>query len=460
MDAVQLHVRVVRQRCAPKTHPCPHCGKPGRRKQKHTRRVRDIAYREILIIELVVGEYRARCGCCKTFRSQVEGIEPRAGYTNRVREAVLDRLLDDRMSMERLHAALVRDFHLDLSDGFLYDCLDWKVRQVDMPAYRQWTLDHFSGTLCVDEIHLGHRTVLLATDPLSDFPVAFALVRSNDQDHMRRFLGNLKNYGFVAEVVVTDGSPLYPKVVAELWPEARHQLCIFHVLQDINDCVFDALRRLRRNMARQSKRQRRRGRPTKAQKRARARRGNTKKDQAYFIWKHRHLIVTRPENLGGRERRWLSHMFVYAPSLRTLRQFVLKVHRLFDPEQSPYQARCRRAALVKTAAFVDDADLAKALAMLTPAKFDKMIAYLHSPANQQVRTNNHVERVNRRLRAFEKVRYKWRRRRTIVRFIVLALDRWYRQHVQPNNNDKPSGITRDHDKSRISAMEPSINPAE
>jgi hypothetical protein len=46
--------------------------------------------------EIEVGEYRARCSCCKTFRAQVEGIEPRAEYTNRVREAVLDRLLDDR----------------------------------------------------------------------------------------------------------------------------------------------------------------------------------------------------------------------------------------------------------------------------------------------------------------------------------------------------------------------------
>lgn len=217
---------------------------------------------------------------------------------------------------------------------------------------------------------------------------------------------------------------------------ARHQLCVFHVLKDINEHVFDALRRLRQRLARQGKRPRRRGRPSKAQKRARARYGKSKKEEAYFIWKHRHLIVTRPENLSGRERRWLSQMFNSLPALRTLRQFVLAVHRLFDPEQSPHQARCRRAALVKTPEFPADPDLAQALAMLTPEKFDKMIAYLHSPAGQRVRTNNHVERVNRRLRYFEKVRYKWRRRRTIVRFIVLAIDRWYHQRrphrAEPN----------------------------
>jgi Transposase len=446
MDAVQPRSRVVRRSCAPKTYPCPRCGQLGHRKQVHTRRVRDIAYREILILQLEVGEYRAACGCCKTFRAQIEGIEPRAEYTNRVREAVIDRLLDDSMSMERLRQALQRDFHLHLSDGFLYGCLDWKVRQVDLPAYRQWTLQHFSGTLCIDELHLGHRTLLLATDPLSDFPVAFALVRANDQDHMRRFLNHLKTWGFAPQVVVTDGSNLYPTLLAELWPEARHQLCVFHVLKDINTCVFDALRRRRRRLARHSKRQRRRGRPSQAQKRARARRGATKKEQAYFIWKHRHLIVTRPQELTGRDRRCLSQMFMALPALQTLREFVLKIYRLFDPEQSPHQARCRRAALVNAPEFLADADLTRALALLTPDKFTKMIAYLHSPAGQRVRTNNHVERTNRRLRYFEKVRYKWRRRRTIVRFVVLALDRWrQRQLAAPTAHSvKRKALPRKH----------------
>jgi len=438
MDVVQPRVRVVHRHCAPKTYPCPRCGKPGRRKQVHTRRVRDIAYREILILDIEVGEYRARCACCKTFRAQVAGVEPRAEYTNRVREAVLDRLLDDSMSMERLRQALQRDFYLELSDGFLYDCLAWKVRQVDLPAYRQWTVAQFSGTLCIDEIHLGHRTLLLATDPLGDFPVAFALVRANDQDHMRRFLNNLKSWGLAPQVVVTDGSNLYPALLAALWPDARHQLCVFHVLKDINSCVFDALRRWRRRLAQQGKRRRRRGRLSKAQKRARARYGATKQEQAYFIWKQRHLIVTRPEHLSGRDRRSLSRLFAALPALRALRQFVLKVYRLFDPEQSPHQARCRRAALVSAPEFLADADLARAVGMLTPDKFAKMIAYLHSPAGQRVRTNNHVERANRRLRYFEKVRYKWRRRPTIVRFVVLALDRWWQQQA-PAHAAKPTG---------------------
>jgi len=429
--------------------PCPHCGKRGKRKAHHTRRITDLAYQQIAIVELTVGEYRARCSCCKTFRSQVEGIEPRAEYTNRVRDAVIDRLLDDGMNMERVQQAMKRDFGLDLSDGFLYDCLDWKVRQLDLSDYRQWTLEHFSGTLCLDEIHLGKKTLLLATDPLSDFPVAFALVGSNDHDHMQRFLNNLKNHGFGPRVVVTDGSNLYPTLLAEVWPHAQHQLCIFHVLKDINACVFDALRVLRRRLARHGRGgPKRRGRRTKAQQRARARRGATKKDQAHYIWKHRYLLVRKAEDLSPREVDHLLQMMAYLPALATLRRFVVEVYQLFDPEQSPHQARCRRAALANKADYQAFPDLVRALAMLKPKKFAKMIAYLHSPARKRVRTNNHVERVNRKVRYFEKVRYKWRRRRTIVRFVVLALDRWRqqwqaaRQAKINRKRRKPSGSAR------------------
>jgi len=436
MCSVQPKIRVEHRRCAPATFPCPQCGVHGRRKGLHTRTVRCLAYREIRLLELTTAEYRARCSCCKTFRSQVDGILPRAEYTNKVREAVLDRLLDDQMSVEGLRRALARDFYLQLSDGFVYDCLDWKARQCDGADYRRWTLAHFSGTLCVDEIHLGQKTLLLATDPLADFPVAFALVSGNDQDHMRRFLANLRAWGFLPRVVVTDGSNLYPALVAEIWPAARHQLCVFHVLQDVNDLVLDALKRLRRQLARRGSRgrKRRRGRP---KKRARKRSGPTLKDKAHFVFRHRYLIVKRRQDLGRQERNDLVRMCEYVPALLVLRRFVDQVQRLFALQQSKHQAWCRRAALMRDATFAAVPELAKALTLLTEEKFAKMVAFVHSPAAQRVRTNNHVERTNRRLRYLEKVRYKWRRRQTVVRFLVLALDRWRNQRSRVTERPSP-----------------------
>src|SRR5579885_2666837 len=153
-----------------------------------------------------------------------------ADYDATVRQAVLDRLLQDRLNVEQTRAALRRDFLLELSDGFVYDCLRWQLSRLDLAEHRRLVLQRFSGTLCVDELHLGRCTLLLATDPLADLPVGFALVGKNDADHMRRFLKNLKARGLMPRVVVTDGSHLYPELLAELWTGADHQLCVFHVI--------------------------------------------------------------------------------------------------------------------------------------------------------------------------------------------------------------------------------------
>lgn len=426
-DGLGVQVQYRKVSCCPEHYPCPDCGKRGQRKQRLQRQVRSIAYGKIVYLDIEYGEYRARCDCCKTFRSTPPGVELGCHYDNRVRQAVLDRLIDDGMNVQKLLAALRRDFRLDLSEGFVYDCLHRQVARLEMADYRRWALQHFSGTLCVDELHLGRYTLLLATDPLGDFPVAFAVVDANDQDHMRRFLKNLKNWGFSPAVVVTDGSSLYPAVLAQLWPTARHQLCIFHVMQDINGLVLDAVKRMRREMSRRGKRgrKRKRGRPKKGRRKST---DLTLKEKANFIFKHRYLIVKRRENQSPAEEETLATMLGYLPTLATLRTFTDKVYDLFSADQTRQKAGCRRSALARTPFFQAIPELAQAIEMLSPEKFEKMMAFLHSAAGQQVRTNNHVERANRKLRFFEKVRYKWRRRRSIIRFLLLSLWRWRNEH--------------------------------
>ena len=266
---------VIPVHCAPKKAPCPKCGRPGRRKRTLTRTVRTVAYKAIAHLKLTYGEYNARCGCCTSFRSHPQGVLPKAKYDNKVRDLVLGRILQDGMNVERALESVRREFYLDLSTGFVYDVLRDRAAELDMASHRRMVLEHFSGTLCVDELHLGRFTLLLATDPIRDLPVAFALIGTNDHDHMRRFLKNLKTRGLMPRVVVTDGSNLYPEVLAELWPEADHQLCVFHVLKTINGLILDAVRRLRKAMTRRGKagRKKKRGRKGKKAKAAAARRG-------------------------------------------------------------------------------------------------------------------------------------------------------------------------------------------
>jgi transposase-like protein len=430
------HIPVVR--CAPKTHACPHCGKHGRRKRLLHRRIRSLAYRQEAWVDVHYAEYQARCSCCKFFRSWPLVVPPKADYDDKVRQAVLDRIVLDGLNVERTLAAMRRDFFLKLSEGFVYDCLRWQIAQLDLAGHRQLVLAKFSGTLCVDELHLGRFTLLLATDPLSDLPVAFALVSRNDQEHMRRFLQNLKNWGLSPQVVVTDGSPLYPAVLAQLWPTARQQLCVFHVLKDINECIVAGVRRLARALGRRGHagRKRRRGRPSQAQQTARAKAGPTQKEKAGFLLKHRFLIVKKSHALNEQQWADLQQMFAYLPELRTFWHFASEVRDLFEKGARVQTLWQRRAALLREPKYQQIPELAQVLQMLQANAFRKMVAFVYSPVAEKIRTNNHVERANRRLRFWEKVRYKWRRRRWVVRFVLLALDRWWRQVASAKTQDE------------------------
>ena len=72
-------------------------------------------------------------------------------------------------------------------------------------------------------------------------------------------------------------------------------------------------------------------------------------------------------------------------------------------------------------------ELVKALGLLAEPKLTKAMGFVQRSAGEQVRTNNHVERMNRRLRFAEKVRYRWRKRKWVVRWVVLLLDGCWRQ---------------------------------
>ena len=270
-----------------------------------TRTVRTVAYKAIAFLEITYGEYQAKCDCCTTFRTNPEGVLPKARYDNKVRDLVLDRILKDGMSIERTIESLRREFLLDLSTGFIYDVLRGRAEQLDMAAHRRMVLENFSGTLCVDELHLGRFTLLLATDPLerlcrwlSLWSLPTTKITCGGSSRTSRA------WGLMPRVVITDDSNLYPAVLAELWPEAEHQLCVFHIIKNINKLILDAVRRLRTAMSRRGKagRQKKRGRKSKKAKAAARRRGLTVKEKAHFVFKHRHLIVKRRENLTESEQ--------------------------------------------------------------------------------------------------------------------------------------------------------------
>ena len=140
-------------------------------------------------------------------------------------------------------------------------------------------------------------------------------------------------------------------------------------------------------------------------------------------------LVTKRSNFKGEDQATLEELLKFSPTLRTLRKFVEDLHELFALRRSKVQAWRIWRRMKRNRAYLSNEYLGKALDVLSKDNLFKLLNYLNSPLaiRSKVRTNNHVERCNRVLRYLEKVRYKWRRRRTIIRHILLQFQNWMKR---------------------------------
>ncbi|MGH9361916.1 MAG: transposase [Thermoanaerobaculia bacterium] len=380
--------------------------------------MRHLAHKVPAFWRIFVGIYAATCVCAKFFTSTVEGVALRAGYTDAVRQKVVDLLIRDHLPLRKVQTHLKEDFALEVSVGFIYDCLNGAEAKIDKAAYWEWVLKNFSGVMCVDEVHDCGRTILVATDPLNDVTVDFKINEKNDQPSMNAFLDSLKNRGLRVLVAVTDGSALYKKALGERWKGLQHQLCVFHFLKDQMDEVLAAIRKIRDELPVNPPH--RRGRPSGH--------GRPRKDRHWrqkLLNENIYLLVKK--KLTREERLTLTEIYALDERFRAIRRYVDQLHRVFAKGLTQQAARNRRTRLLGDRRLKSHAFLAKPLQMLgDDAVFEKLIVSLGW--HHVDRTSNHVERKNRSFRKTQKTCYKRRTTRTIEQAYWLRIDREFQNH--------------------------------
>ena len=161
--------------------------------------------------------------------------------------------------------------------------------------FLDWALADFSGYVAADELYDGPFCMLSAVDNrchkriLSD-----VLDHGPNHEDIRAFLGRLKTaleaHDLTLLGVTTDGSSLYPEPLRDVFGEVPHQLCQFHVVQDIVKAVLSAVASERKRLAAKHPTLPR-GRPsTKAAKQV-ARKKKRWEQKSADLYKHRHLFV-------------------------------------------------------------------------------------------------------------------------------------------------------------------------
>lgn len=282
-------------------------------------------------------------------------------------------------------------------------------------------------------MHEGARHILFATDPLLDATIAWEVVGKCDQAAIDAFLDEIKALGFSPVVVITDGSPLYKQALTERWRDVEHQLCIFHVLAEINKDVLRAARAIQGELPKPKKR--RRGRPCKLG------RPRENDDRRAFVNEHLYLIVKRLDRFTEDDDADWARMVEIDDRFETLKGFVDDVHGLFEKGTTKKTARLRRTLLANNEAYSEYPHLERAIRRLAPEKFDKMIVFMKY--TNLDRTNNHVERGNRSFRMLQKTRYRRRHRRTILLALELhVLRRWRKHRLYPAGVTRPKRLRR------------------
>jgi len=199
---------------------------------------------------VAVSVHRCR-RCNRHFRVQPPFLRKGAVYTERVREKAVLSVYEDKIAIRRAADRLARDFWVSPSEAMIRRWCREYAESLDFSGdYQSWVVEKFSGILCVDEVYQGELALLLAVDPAAaegDRLVGYQLIHAEvDRKKVEDFLARLRRTGIEPDQVVTDGSPLYSKTLKEVWPQAAHQLCLFHESRLVTGEVYRAVAALRK----------------------------------------------------------------------------------------------------------------------------------------------------------------------------------------------------------------------
>jgi Transposase len=292
------------------------------------------------------------------------------------------------------------------------------VRQIDT-EYLDWALAEFSGYIAIDEVYDGPFCILSLVDNRT-FKRVLYRVLDHDPDHkdILYFVCSFKAILIQRDLpltgITTDASPLYPVPLSLAFPYVPHQICEFHIVKELTRAILRAVAQVRKKLA-AKKPTAKRGRPSTHEAKSIARQRKRLQQKIADLFEHRYLFVQH--TLTPVQRRTLLCATRSLPMLRTLRDIMEEIYRLFD-------RRCRTdTALAKLAQLRQRVrrfkEVGKILRKLQSSNLEKALTFLDDKLFPS--TSNSVERGNRRHRKMQKTVYRVRSEENITNRIAMDM---------------------------------------
>lgn len=287
--------------------------------------------------------------------------------------------------------------------------------------YLDAALANFSGYIAADELYDGPFCVLSIVDNRTFRRLIYEVLdcdptQADVERLFHTFQAALQRHGLALRGITTDGSNLYPEPILQVFGEVPHQLCEFHVIKELTKAVLRAGAKIRKELA-AAKPKLGRGRPSSVAACKAARHRKQIEQKVGDLFEHRYLFVQHI--LTPTQRRTLVRITRCRPELRTLRDIMDEVYRLFD-------RRCRTdTALEKLARLRRRVRrfkwIGKTLRKLSSSNLEKALTFLDDKLLPS--TSNAVERGNRRHRKMQKTVYRVRTKPHIFSRIALDMER-------------------------------------
>jgi len=282
-------------------------------------------------------------------------------------------------------------------------------------------LANFSGYIAADELYDGPFCVLSIVDNRTFRRLIYEVLDHNPthtdmERFFRTFKAALKKHELALRGITTDGSSLYPEPIFQVFGDVPHQICEFHVIKELTKAILRAVAKIRKELA-ATKPKLGRGRPSSVAARKAARQRKRIEEKVGDLFQHRYLFVQHA--LTPAQRRTLVRVTRGRPELRTLRNIMDEVYRLFD-------RRCRSdTALEKLARLRRRVRrfkwIGKTLQKLFSSNLEKALTFLDDKLLPS--TSNAVERGYRRHRKMQKNVYRVRTQPHISSRIALDMER-------------------------------------
>jgi hypothetical protein len=293
-------------------------------------------------------------------------------------------------------------------------------------TYLDQVMADFSGYIAMDELYDGPFCILSIVDNHTYRRLIYDVL-DHDPTHqdikrfLLRFRRLLEERHLELKGVTTDGSPLYPEPLKEVFEGVSHQICEFHMIKEINRQVLKAITQARRELKKQLPKLKR-GRPSSKADRRAARRKKKLQSKITDLFDHRYLFVQH--TLTPAEKKTLQRITRGLPLLRHCRSIMDQVYRLFD-------RRCRtETALDKLAKLRRRVrrfkNLSQILKKLFTPNIEKALTFLDDSLLPS--TSNAVERGYRRYRKMQKSIYRVRTQEQINQRIALDMQREQQAH--------------------------------